>query len=167
MNRSYSLTSASKPPKQCLMNCLFNRDKLKLSWSCARLSKCSASGYRCCTTPGLWTKRCPQGQQFRGGTIGRVKTDRMPGWSDVNWEKFRKFLSLFHLGLLQMCFLPRSTLPHLLQALHVLQQQFFHPGRICGTSRTPCHHIYVLVDQLIAQRWSSHPTIWKAFLQWM
>lgn len=87
MNRSYSLTSASKPPKQCLMNCLFNRDKLKLTWSCARLSKCSASGYHCCTTPGLWTKRCPQGQQFRGGTIGRVKTDRMPGWSDVNWAK--------------------------------------------------------------------------------
>lgn len=76
MNRSHSLTSASKPPKQCLMNCLFNRDKLKLSWSCARLSKCSASGYRCCTTPGLWTKRCPQGQQFTGGNY----------WEGEDWS---------------------------------------------------------------------------------
>ena len=74
MNRSLSLTSASKPPKKCLINCLFNREKLKLTWSYARLSKCSASGYHCCTTPGLWTKRCPQNQQFTG-EIG-VKTDR-------------------------------------------------------------------------------------------
>ena len=44
----------------------------------------------------------------------------------------------FHLGFFQKVFLLRSTLPHLLQALHVLQQQLFDPGRTSvETVRSP------------------------------
>lgn len=160
MNRSHSLTSASKPPKLCLINCLSNRDKLKLNWSCARLSKCSASDTIAAPHQGSGPSDVLKANNSQGELLG--------GWrlieclDEAMWtgQKLRKFLSLFHLGFFQMCFFatqhsaapPSGTsrtaatiLPPWQDLRHIMDTDTADtmPPRICPGRSTDCSRMVI------------------------